>query len=76
MILIFCDDFEWIFLLLFFWVFVFLRSSLCLVFFFFVGQAFKKFNDIILFLFPHVVYNCQAQHLKWLQIEVGCILDS
>ena len=33
-------------------------------FFFFVGQAFKKFNDIILFLFPRVVYNCQAQHLK------------
>ena len=45
-------------------------------FFFFVGQAFKKFNNIILFLFPRVVYNCQAQHLKWLQIEVGCILDS
>ena len=54
----------------------FLRSSLCLGFFLFVGQAFKKFNDIILFLFPRVVYNCQAQHLKWLQIEVGCILDS
>ena len=34
MVLIFCDDFEWIFLLLFFWVFVFLRSSLCLGFFF------------------------------------------
>ena len=74
-VLIFCDDFEWIFLLRFFWVFVFFKKFF-MFFFLFVGRAFKKFNDIILFLFPHVVYNCQAQHLKWLQIEVGCILDS
>ena len=61
----------------FFSGFLFFKEVLCVwVFFLFVGQAFKKFNDIILFLFPHVVYNCQAQHLKWPQIEVGCILDS
>ena len=60
----------------FFLGFCFFKKFFVFGFFLFVGQAFKKFNDIILFLFPHVVYNSQAQHLKWLQIEVGCILDS
>ena len=65
------------FFVTFFLGFYFFKKFFVFGFFFlFVGQAFKKFNDIILFLFPRVVYNCQAQHLKWLQIKVGCILDS
>ena len=65
------------FFVTFFLGFCFFKKFLVFGFLFlFVSKAFKKFNDIILFLFPHVVYNCQAQHLKLLQIEVGCILDS